>query len=88
MGFPSEHEQKVNCIATYREAKIDPTDVVYVEAHATGTKVGDPEEMAAILETFWTGKRTEPILVGSVKSNMGHGESVAGKLCELLQYIN
>ena len=78
MGFPSEREQKVNCVETYREAKIDPTDVAFVEAHVTGTKVGDPEEMGAIVDTFWTPRRKEPILVGSVKSNIGHGEAVAG----------
>lgn len=49
----------------------------FVEAHSTGTKLGDPEEVAAIDEVFNKKKRSKPLLIGSVKSNMGHAEAAS-----------
>ena len=54
---------------------INPADVTFVEAHGTGTVAGDGQELDAI--NRWYGKapgRTEPVQIGSVKSNMGHCE--------------
>lgn len=52
--------------------------MVYVETHGTGTKVGDPQEAGAIADVFCTPHRTDPLLIGSVKSNMGHAEPSSG----------
>lgn len=78
---PSSEAQKSLMLETYQEAGLSPDDVVYMEAHLTGTQVGDPNEMKGIMEVFCeSGKRKQPLLVGSVKSNMGHGEGAAGTL--------
>ncbi|KAJ3027352.1 UNVERIFIED_CONTAM: hypothetical protein HDU68_003974 [Siphonaria sp. JEL0065] len=52
-------------------------DVDFIEAHATGTKTGDPVEAAAIAKAFKAGKRTIPVTIGAVKSIVGHTENVA-----------
>lgn len=70
---------------TFEEARLRPQDVTYVEAHGTGTVVGDPEEVNEIAELFCEG-RTTPLLIGSVKSNMGHSEAAAG-LCSIAKVV-
>ncbi|KAL5349231.1 hypothetical protein ACLOAV_005519 [Pseudogymnoascus australis] len=74
-------EAQINMInKVYEQAGLNPSDTPYVEAHGTGTAVGDKIEAGALRDTFCkdsTG-RTTPLLVGSVKSNIGHTESVAG----------
>jgi acyl transferase domain-containing protein/thioesterase domain-containing protein/acyl carrier protein len=57
-------------------AGVDPATVDYVEAHGTGTAVGDPIELTALGQVF-AGER-RPLLVGSVKSNIGHLDTAAG----------
>ncbi|KAH8726149.1 putative polyketide synthase [Phaeosphaeriaceae sp. PMI808] len=64
-------------------ADIDPLDVSYVEFHGTGTQAGDAEEMSSITEVFAPikGKRRstqQPLYIGAVKANFGHGEAAAG----------
>ena len=62
-------------------AGVDRSSVVYVEAHGTGTVVGDAQELAAIDRMYGAGAgRTAaaPLLIGSVKSNMGHCEGCSG----------
>lgn len=61
------------------QAKITPAEIQYIEAHGTGTNLGDPIEMGAILNVFGKGRTAEnPLFVGSVKTNIGHLESAAG----------
>ncbi|MCJ1283716.1 hypothetical protein MMC26_003047 [Xylographa opegraphella] len=63
------------------ETGIDPHEVEYVEMHGTGTQAGDYNEMLSVTDVFASehGKRrTNPLYVGSVKANVGHGEAAAG----------
>lgn len=57
----------------------------YVEAHGTGTVVGDPVECQA-LDAVFCRDRAQPLLIGSVKSNMGHAEAGAGA-CSLVKVL-
>ncbi|GBP15812.1 Fatty acid synthase [Eumeta japonica] len=83
--FPSGAMQKKLIEETFEEVELDPTAVSYVEAHGTGTKVGDPQEVNSIADVFCSGRR-EPVLLGSVKSNMGHSEPASG-LCSVAKVV-
>ncbi len=60
-------------------AQVKPKEVSYVEAHGTGTSLGDPIEVSA-LGTVFSEERSfnQPLMIGSVKTNVGHLESAAG----------
>ncbi len=61
------------------DAGVLPQDVDFLEAHGTGTAVGDPIELEAVSEVYCKGRDADnPILIGSVKTNIGHLESAAG----------
>ena len=63
----------------YRDAGINPRTVDYIEAHGTGTILGDPIEADALGRVVGRGRAAdEPALLGAVKSNLGHLESAAG----------
>ena len=60
-------------------AELAPADVDAVEAHGTGTVLGDPIEADAIIATYGRDRaRGRPLLLGSVKSNIGHTQGAAG----------
>ncbi|KAI1292319.1 Fatty acid synthase [Halotydeus destructor] len=83
--FPSFEAQRDLIRDTYMEANLNPLDVNFIEAHGTGTKAGDPQETDAIAEILCKG-RVGPLLVGGVKSNLGHAEPAAG-LCSLAKVL-
>jgi acyl transferase domain-containing protein len=58
------------------KSKIEPSQIDYLETHGTGTALGDPIEVNALGEVF--GKREQPLIIGSVKTNIGHTEAAAG----------
>ena len=58
-------------------ANVSANSIDYIEAHGTGTALGDPIEIGAI-QTIYGEYRTEPLMIGTVKTNIGHLESAAG----------
>lgn len=79
LGRPSRvgHEEMLR--AAYADAGVDPARVRYLEAHGTGTRAGDPVEIAALGKVLGPGRAAGArCLIGSVKTNIGHTESAAG----------
>ena len=63
----------------YRRAGIDPSEVQYIQAHGTGTKLGDPIEVRALGRVLARDRNpARKCVLGSVKTNIGHTESAAG----------
>ena len=85
--YPSRKMQERLLRESYQQAGIDPATVTYIEAHGTGTPTGDPEELNSLHSVFCKGKtREKPLLLGSIKTNMGHTEAAAG-LCGMAKVI-
>jgi acyl transferase domain-containing protein/acyl carrier protein/ubiquinone/menaquinone biosynthesis C-methylase UbiE len=76
---PSPGAQEELIVEALRKAEIDPATVTCLEAHGTGTSLGDPVEVLALTKAFrrFT-SQTRFCAVGSVKSNIGHLEAAAG----------
>ncbi|XP_017118527.1 fatty acid synthase [Drosophila elegans] len=81
--YPSGVVQEKLLDQFYKDIDQKPSDLGYLEAHSTGTVVGDPEECKAI-DNVLCSQRQEPLLVGSVKSNVGHSEAASG-ICSLVK---
>lgn len=77
ISLPSQQSQQHLIESIYAGAQIDPERLAFVEAHGTGTKIGDPIEAAAISEGL-ARRRSSPLPIGSVKSNIGHLEAASG----------
>jgi acyl transferase domain-containing protein len=76
LTVPNEQAQERLLRQALEFAQVGPEAIDYIEAHGTGTPLGDPIEMGAIGTVF--GQRREPLWVGSVKTNVGHLEAAAG----------
>ncbi|WLW50153.1 type I polyketide synthase [Streptomyces sp. YU58] len=79
MTAPSPAAQESLLLQAYERAGIAPGAVGYVEAHGTGTRLGDPIEAGALGRALGGADRAHgSLLIGSVKSNVGHLEAAAG----------
>ncbi|KAF2205968.1 6-methylsalicylic acid synthase [Delitschia confertaspora ATCC 74209] len=74
---PNAKAQELVARKALQVARLDPTAIEYVEAHATSTSLGDPTEVSAISAVYGK-EREEPCWIGSVKPNIGHLEAGAG----------
>ncbi|MEL7334334.1 MAG: ketoacyl-synthetase C-terminal extension domain-containing protein, partial [Cyanobacteria bacterium J06560_2] len=73
---PSTTAQQAVIRQALQVSGIEADAVSYVETHGTGTALGDPIEVAALGTVF--GERAEPVVLGAVKTNIGHAEAAAG----------
>ncbi|MBW4673438.1 MAG: type I polyketide synthase [Desmonostoc geniculatum HA4340-LM1] len=76
---PNGQAQEALLRQTLKQAKIKPEQLQYVEVHGTGTSLGDPIEVIALGKVYGQGRSPEnPLILGTVKTNMGHLEGAAG----------
>ncbi|MCB9698932.1 MAG: acyltransferase domain-containing protein [Alphaproteobacteria bacterium] len=76
LTVPSGEAQRLVLRQALADAGAEPSRVAYLEAHGTGTRLGDPIEVSAAREVY--GDRDEPLLIGAIKANLGHAELAAG----------
>ncbi|MBS1803319.1 MAG: amino acid adenylation domain-containing protein [Acidobacteria bacterium] len=76
---PNVRAQQKVMLSALSDADLNASEVSYVEAHGTGTPLGDPMEFLSIGNVYGRGRSAHhPLRVGSVKTNLGHGEGAAG----------
>ncbi len=79
ISAPNGQSQQECIRAAHMQAGVTAADISYIEAHGTGTPLGDPIEMQALSEIFKRGSDSDrPVHVTSVKANIGHTETVSG----------
>ena len=78
LTVPNESAQEKLIAQTLKRAKISPESIQYIETHGTGTQLGDPIEVGALKAVFGSRKIEAPLLLGSVKTNIGHLNAAAG----------
>ena len=80
--FPNGEAQYALNRRVAEKARVRPEELVYIEAHGTGTQAGDAQETEALRKAYNISERDwealPPIMIGSVKSNMGHAEGASG----------
>ena len=76
--MPNGEAQENLMRSVYEAAGLNPMETGYVEAHGTGTATGDPIEAAALGKVFGRRSDQRPIIIGSLKSNIGHLEGTSG----------
>lgn len=79
LTVPNRAAQEAVITDALARGRVRPQEVGYIEAHGTGTELGDPIEARALANILGPGRKTEnPLVVGSVKTNLGHLESASG----------
>ncbi len=78
MPDPSPRGQAAAVLSALDRAAVPFEGVDYIEAHGTGTRLGDPAEISGLREVFRATGRSRPVVIGSVKTNVGHLEPAAG----------
>ncbi len=77
-SVPNPRAQQAAISGALQDAGVDPADVGYIEAHGTGTRLGDPIEIAGLANALGAREAGQTCWIGSVKSNIGHCEAAAG----------
>ena len=77
ISLPSKAHQAALLERAYLKNGFNPDAIAFIEAHGTGTRAGDPIEAAAIGEVLGQ-RRTRPLPIGSIKTNIGHTEPASG----------
>jgi acyl transferase domain-containing protein len=75
---PSRPGQRQMLLSAWKAAGIDPAMLRYIEAHGTGTGVGDPVEIGAIADALTAAGVKDSCALGSIKTNFGHTEAASG----------
>ncbi|HJP74835.1 MAG TPA: acyltransferase domain-containing protein, partial [Pseudonocardiaceae bacterium] len=75
---PSPTGQTATILSALERADVPFDSIDYLETHGTGTRLGDPAEIAGVRGVLEGGSRTRPLVIGSVKANVGHLEPAAG----------
>lgn len=78
LTVPSSAAQEAVLRQALANGRVQPDEVDYIEAHGTGTSLGDPIEVAALDAVFRTAGRDRKLQVGTVKTQIGHLEPAAG----------
>ena len=82
--MPNKKAQTALIRDVYSSAGLDPLETEYIEAHGTGTATGDPIEAAALGEVFGRASESRKVIIGSLKSNIGHLEGASG-ICSVIK---
>lgn len=79
LTVPNPLAQEKLFLRALKNAGADPAQISYIETHGTGTSLGDPIEVASISSIYLKGRTAEnPLIIGSVKTNLGHLEAASG----------
>jgi acyl transferase domain-containing protein len=79
MTVPNGPAQQALIHQALTNSRIEPSQVSYIETHGTGTGLGDPIEVGALGAVFGKERSvTQPLIIGSIKTNIGHTEAAAG----------
>ena len=79
LTMPNGKSQEEVMLKALNQAGLSSSDISYIEAHGTGTPLGDPIEVHAINKVYGSQRdKANPLYIGAVKTNIGHLESAAG----------